>query len=167
MVEIIYPSVEEIQYNNTIAIEMFRRSKHDQAKTISVSYIQKAVDVTKAAAGDLYDKAALLLFELTRMHTFESENKRTAFLTTKKFPVMNGERFRIPDKERNVKIMIGIREIIILKRKLKSESNMAKSTHLEDNISEETRKKIAEEEFREIIKIAQGHKKTLRALAKH
>ncbi len=44
---------------------------------------------------------------------------------------------------------------------------MVKSKHLEDNISEETRKKIAEEEFREIIKIAQGHKKTLHALAKH
>ena len=44
---------------------------------------------------------------------------------------------------------------------------MVKSKRLEDNISEETRKKIAEEEFREIIKIAQGHKKTLRALAKH
>jgi hypothetical protein len=44
---------------------------------------------------------------------------------------------------------------------------MAKSKHLKDNISEETRKKIAEEEFREIVKIAQGHKKTLHALAKH
>ena len=44
---------------------------------------------------------------------------------------------------------------------------MAKSKHLKDNISEETRKKIAEEEFREIVKIAQGHKKTLTALAKH
>ncbi len=44
---------------------------------------------------------------------------------------------------------------------------MVKLKHLKDNISEETRKKIAEEEFREIIKIAQGHKKTLRALAKH
>jgi hypothetical protein len=44
---------------------------------------------------------------------------------------------------------------------------MEKSKHLKDNISDETRKKIAEEEFREIVKIAQGHKKTLRALAKH
>jgi len=44
---------------------------------------------------------------------------------------------------------------------------MAKSKRLEDNISEKTRKKIAEEEFREIVKIAEGHKKTLRALAKH
>jgi hypothetical protein len=43
MVEIIYPTVEEIQYNNTIAIEMFRRSKRDQAKTISVSYTQKEI----------------------------------------------------------------------------------------------------------------------------
>ncbi len=44
---------------------------------------------------------------------------------------------------------------------------MAKSKNLEDKISKETRKKIADEEFREIIKIAQGHKKTLSALAKH
>jgi len=44
---------------------------------------------------------------------------------------------------------------------------MAKSKPLKDNVSEETRKKIAEEEFRKIVKIAQGHKKTLSALAKH
>mgnify|MGYP001574924237 FL=1 len=44
---------------------------------------------------------------------------------------------------------------------------MGKLKHLEDKISEETRKKIADEEFREIVKIAQGHKKTLSALAKH
>jgi len=119
MAEVIYPSVEEIQFNNTIAIEMFRRSKHDQAKTISVSYIQKAVDATKAVAGDLYDKAALLLFELTRMHAFESGNKRTAFLTTKKFVVTNGERFRIPDRESNAKVMIGIRENYYTKKEIK------------------------------------------------
>jgi len=44
---------------------------------------------------------------------------------------------------------------------------MAKSKNLEDNISEKTKKKIADKEFREIIKIANGHKKTLSALAKH
>jgi hypothetical protein len=44
---------------------------------------------------------------------------------------------------------------------------MAKSKPLKDNVSEETRKKIAEEEFRKIVKIAHGHKKTLSALAKH
>jgi len=44
---------------------------------------------------------------------------------------------------------------------------MVKSKDLKDKISEETRKRIADEEFREIIKIAYGHKKTLSALAKH
>ena len=44
---------------------------------------------------------------------------------------------------------------------------MVKSKDLKDRISKETRKKIADEEFREIIKIANGHKKTLSALAKH
>jgi benzoyl-CoA reductase/2-hydroxyglutaryl-CoA dehydratase subunit BcrC/BadD/HgdB len=44
---------------------------------------------------------------------------------------------------------------------------MAGSKNLEDKIPEKTRKKIAEEEFREIIKIANGHRKTLSELAKH
>jgi len=119
MVEVIYPTVEEIQYNNIIAIEMFRRSKHDQAKTINVSFLQKVIDVVKAAPEDMYDKAALLLLELTRIHAFESGNKRTAFLTTKNFVITNGERFRIPDKENNVKIMIGIRENYYTQKEIK------------------------------------------------
>lgn len=51
--------------------------------------------------------------------------------------------------------------------KSKSGLKMAKSKNLEDKISDETKKKIADEEFREIIKIANGHRKTLSALAKH
>jgi prophage maintenance system killer protein len=119
MVEVIYPTVEEIQYNNAIAIEMFRRSKHDQAKTISVPYIQKVIDLIKLEPGDVHDKAATLLFELTRIHAFESGNKRTAFLTTKKFVVINRERFNIPDTEKNVKIMIGIREDFYTHKEMK------------------------------------------------
>ena len=105
-----YPTVDEIQYYNTIAIEMFRKSKKDQAKTINVFYIQKAIEETKMNPGDIYDKAAQLLIELTRMHAFESGNKRTAFLTTKKFILKNGGKFNIPDTINNVKVMIGIRE---------------------------------------------------------
>ena len=110
MVVIVYPTIDEIQYYNTIAIEMFRKSKSDRAKTISVSYIQKAIDKTKMNPGDIYDKAARLLIELTRIHAFESGNKRTAFLSTKKFVLKNGGKFNIPDTINNVKVMIGIRE---------------------------------------------------------
>jgi len=110
MARIVYPTVDEIQYYNTIAIEMFRKSKKDQAKTINVFYIQKAIEETKMNPGDIYDKAAQLLIELTRMHAFESGNKRTAFLTTKKFILKNGGKFNIPDTINNVKVMIGIRE---------------------------------------------------------
>jgi len=119
MVEVIYPTVEEIQYNNIIAIEMFRRSKHDQAKTINVSFLQKVIDVVKAAPGDMYDKAALLLLELTRIHAFESGNKRTSFLTTKKFVLKNEKKFNIPDAVNNVKIMIGIRENYYTQKEIK------------------------------------------------
>ena len=110
MAEIVYPTVDEIQYYNTIAIEMFRKSKSDQAKIISVSYIQKAIEKTKINPGDIYDKAARLLIELTRIHAFESGNKRTAFLSTKKFVLKNEGKFNIPDTINNVKVMIGIRE---------------------------------------------------------
>ena len=38
------------------------------------------------------------------------ENKRTAFLTTKKFGLKNNGKFNMPDSTDNVRIMIGIRE---------------------------------------------------------
>jgi len=60
--------------------------------------------------GDIYEKAARLLIELTRIHAFESGNKRTAFLSTKKFVLKNEGKFNIPDTINNVKVMIGIRE---------------------------------------------------------
>ena len=119
MIAITYPTVEEIQYNNTIAIEMFRKSKQDKAKTISISYLQKSIDKIKMNPGDIYDKAALLLIELTQMHAFESGNKRTAFLTTKKFVIKNQGKFNIPDTINNVKIMIGIKEKYYTQKEIK------------------------------------------------
>jgi len=44
---------------------------------------------------------------------------------------------------------------------------MAPSKNFKDKISDKTRKKIADEELRDIIKIAYEHKKTLSELAKH
>jgi len=110
MVLYLYPTADEIQYYNAIAIEMFRKSKRDQVKTISLAYIEKAIKKTKMDPGDLYDKAARLLIELTRIHAFESGNKRTAFLSAKKLVINNGGKFNIPDTINNVKVMIGIRE---------------------------------------------------------
>ena len=43
---------------------------------------------------------------------------------------------------------------------------MTKAKNYKCKISEETRKRIADEEFREIVKIIHGHEKTLNALAK-
>ncbi len=44
---LVYPTVEEIQYYNTIAIETFRKSKHDETKTINIAYVKKAVEKVK------------------------------------------------------------------------------------------------------------------------
>ena len=116
---LVYPTVDEIQYYNTIAIEIFRKSKSDRAKTINVSYIQNAINKTKMNSGDIYDKAARLLFELTRIHAFESGKKRTAFLSTKKFVINNEGKFNIPDTIHNVQVMIGIRENYYSQNKIK------------------------------------------------
>lgn len=110
MDDIIYPTVELITYYNTIAIEMFRKSKHDQAITIEAAFIRNAIETVQNAEGDLHDKAAVLLQRLTQAHAFESGNKRTAFLSTKKFVLMNHGKFNIPDSINNAKVMIGIRE---------------------------------------------------------
>ena len=65
-----YPSVEEIQYYNTIAIEMFRKSKHDEAKTINVSYMEKAIEKVKGINNkttitpNICKRTPLLNFEL-------------------------------------------------------------------------------------------------------
>ena len=78
-----YPTVDEIQYYNTIAIEMFRRSKKDRAKTINVFYIQKAINETKMNPGDLYDKAARLLIELTCVMLLKVEINELLFFQQK------------------------------------------------------------------------------------
>ncbi len=42
--------------------------------------------------------------------TCREKNKRTAFLSTKKFVIKNGGKFNISDTINNVKVLIGIRE---------------------------------------------------------
>jgi len=44
---------------------------------------------------------------------------------------------------------------------------MAQSKNVEDTISDKTRKQIADEEFREIMKITEGYRRILSELAKH
>ena len=45
-------TTDDIGWNNHIL-----KSKQDQAKTISVSYIQKSIEKAKMNLGDMYDKA--------------------------------------------------------------------------------------------------------------
>jgi len=100
-----------MKFNIIIPLQLkcFEKVNGIKQKKFSTSYIQTAIDKTKMNSGDIYDKAARLLIELTRIHAFESGNKRTAFLTPK-FILKNEGIFNIPDTVNNVKVMIGIRE---------------------------------------------------------
>lgn len=55
-----------------LQLKCLGKTNQHQAKTISVSYIQKSIEKAKMNPGDLYDKAAQLLIELTHIHAFES-----------------------------------------------------------------------------------------------
>ena len=69
-----------------------------------------AIEQCKQTGGDIYDKAAVLLKELVQKHPFVSGNRRTAFITTKDFLLMNKAKFKLKDEPVYAKVMTGIRE---------------------------------------------------------
>ena len=60
--------------------------------------------------GDIFGKAAVLLRGLVQAHAFASGNRRTAFLVTKYFLVMNNRRLGVRDNPENANVLLGIRE---------------------------------------------------------
>jgi len=56
---------------------------------------------------DLFDKAAALLESLVKNHCFHNGNKRTAYLVTKSFLMVNGKQVRM-EREYAVEFMVAI-----------------------------------------------------------
>ncbi len=107
---VFYPSVEKIVEFNLLALIIIKVKKADSPKVLSLFKISKAVDECKNLKGDIYDKAVVLMKGIVCGHAFDSGNRRTAFIVTKYFLVMNDNKLGVKDDPINARTMLGIRE---------------------------------------------------------
>ncbi len=105
-----YPSPEKIAEFNLLALSVIKAKKSDAPKLLSHAKLVAAIKACESFEGDLFDKAAVLLTKLVQAHAFASGNRRTAFITTKYFLVMNNKKMGIEDNPKNAKILVGMRE---------------------------------------------------------
>src|SRR5688572_3473952 len=88
----------------------FRAKKADKHEVLSRTKLANILSQCEKSSGDIYEKAAILLCEVTKQHAFASGNRRTAVLVAKEFITDNGREFGIPDDPLNARILQGIRE---------------------------------------------------------
>jgi len=91
-------------------LTVIKVKKADSPKVLSLLKISKVVDGCKDLKGDIYDKAVVLMKGIVCGHAFDSGNRRTAFIVTKYFLVMNDKKLGIKDDPKNARTMLGIRE---------------------------------------------------------
>jgi len=105
-----YPTKHSVIYTNEI-INIMSNRKADQHKLLRPdSFIDIIIKKSQDIKGDLYDKAAILLFNLVTMHGFASGNKRTGFITTLHFITQNGGRIRVKNFNKAERIIRNIRK---------------------------------------------------------
>ena len=107
---VVYPSVDKVIEFNALSLSVISVKKSDAAKVLSVSKVEGAIEACRKAKGTIFDKAVVLLKELVQAHAFASGTRRTAFVATKYFLVMNNKGLRVKDSEKNARVLLGIRE---------------------------------------------------------
>jgi death-on-curing family protein len=105
----VYPPRHSIIFINEIINAMSNR-KADQHKLMKpAGFIDAAIKKAKQTQGDVYDKAAALLYDLVTAHGFASGNKRTGFITTLWFLRKNGGKTRIKNFNKAEKVITNLR----------------------------------------------------------
>jgi len=97
-------------------LDTIRVRKADKHKVLSPERITQAIESAENENGDLYDKAVVLLSNLTKGHAFDSGNRRTAVSVAGSFLDSNGESGEIVH---NANILQGIREGFYTKDEIK------------------------------------------------
>ncbi len=105
-----YPSPEKIAEFNLLALSVIKAKKSDAPKLLSHAKLVATIKACESFEGDVFDKAAVLLAKLVQVHAFASGNRRTAFIATKYFLIMNNQKMGIEDHPKNAKTLVGIRE---------------------------------------------------------
>ncbi len=108
--EIQYLSLTEVVEFNILALSLLKTKKADKGQVLSYLKLKEMLDGCEAAPGDIYDKAVFLLKNAIKKHAFASGNRRTAFIITKHFLLLNKADFNIKDEPDYARIMTGIRE---------------------------------------------------------
>jgi len=105
-----YLSAQEMIEFNVLALSLIKTKKADKSDVLSYTKIREVVDGCIQMEGDIYDKAAYLLKKMIKQHAFASGNRRTAFVITKHFLIINNAEFNITDNPDYARIMTGIRD---------------------------------------------------------
>lgn len=74
--------------------------------------IRDAVNECKCIRGNIYIKAATLLENLVKKHSFASGNRRTALAVVIKFLVDNNKETRIKNEPEFARILTGLRRFL-------------------------------------------------------
>lgn len=106
----IYLTSQEIIEFNILSLNLIQTKKADKGEVLSYQKIQDIITGCEQTKGDIYDKAVYLLKNTIKKHAFASGNRRTAFIITKHFLLLNETEFNIKDDPEYAKIMTGIRE---------------------------------------------------------
>ena len=117
MEETRYPSFDELVEVNRTVIKEIRVRKADAARVLSTSILQNIISHARRTEGDIYDKAASLLIDLTRFHPFASGTRRTAYLATRLFLEWNDASIRVVHEP---SVLQGIREAFYTREEVKA-----------------------------------------------
>ena len=93
--------------------------KADKPQVLSKSKLLDIVRGAEELEGDVYDKAALMLKTLIKMHPFASGNRRTAFLVVVDFLSNNHAHIGVINNPGEAKVSQGIREDLYTSDELK------------------------------------------------
>jgi death-on-curing family protein len=109
--EIKYLTVRELIEINKYVLKAFHDKKGDKHEILDMVKIIDVIYEVEEMKGDIYEKAAYLMFHIVRGHAFGSGNKRTGYSAMKEFMNMNDKTYKLKDDNIiNPKIMIAIRE---------------------------------------------------------
>ncbi len=102
-----YLDSEKLARVNELVLREIKVRKADRPRVLSRAKLENISTRVRETEGDLYDKATALIIGLIQGHPFASGNRRTAFVATKLFLELNGEKMIV---EHDPKILQSIRE---------------------------------------------------------
>ncbi len=102
-----YLSVEQLTEINKRVVQEIRVKKGDSHKVLNRGALRDTCTKVEVLDGDVYEKAACLLVNVTRRHAFASANRRTAYTAAAEFLRINGAEMKAGS---DFTVLTGIRE---------------------------------------------------------